>query len=76
MVAVVLLLLVVVRMLVVMVGGGGGGVGCGGNGGLSGSGWGADMRKVEILLQTDFWGFEISQKWRDSQPNKLVSEVL
>ena len=27
-----------------------------------------DMRKVEILPQTDFWGFEISSEWCDSRP--------
>ena len=29
-----------------------------------------DMRIVEILPQTDFWGIEISSKYRDSRPIK------
>ena len=35
-----------------------------------------DIRKVEILPQTDFWGFEISPKWTDSRPNKFPQKQI
>ena len=31
----------------------------------------ADMRKVDILPQTDILGFAIYSKWHDSQPKKF-----
>ena len=35
-----------------------------------------ERRNVEILQQTDFWGFEISSKWRDLQPDKFPQKWI
>ena len=36
----------------------------------------SDMRKVEILPQTDFLGFTISSKWGDSRPDKFPQKLI